>query len=409
MLIYWQRLLRESMQRAQCIIVVSEHLERTEYICAELTMKWLEGKKPMYVMNSETQAQVALRVYYETMEQVSRETYGTSSTSRTQREIAQSHCLPPPINKNSQQKQEQAAHPDVSIIIPASRLAKAEQTLETLSRQQYAGKLEILMVGPPARQLGTRWPIRVVHSEAVYKPGKARNLGAAQARGDILLFLDDDMLVAADWVELNVQALKQKEAGAVGARMPGKTQTFYARCTDFTNYGYYQHKRALDEPLGAGSIAIYKTLFVELGGFDEDLYASEDIELCQRIRRRGYRTMYRPEIVVIHDHHYDTLRKFLKHNYICGYQAGLETRIRQYDKKLQKFLITTIVRHPLLFLPLLPFFALLGTTKIVCLNIHDHQRILFYAPYIFLGKLAYQHGVFICLLRGERIKNERTR
>ncbi len=393
-LIYWQHLLRESMKRAECIIIVSEHNERTEHIHEELQTNWLEEKKRMYVMNSKTQAQVVLHAYNETL----RQAYHRTSASKGDRTITS--CTTPSNNESNRQ----ALYPDVSIIIPASRLEKAEQALEALNQQQYAGKLEILMVGPPARQLGTRWPIRVIHAEAVYKPGKARNLGAAQASGDVLLFLDDDMLVTTNWVAQNVQALKPKDIGAVGARMPGKTRTFYARCTDFTNYGRYQHIHAIDEPLGAGSIGIYKELFVELGGFDEELYASEDIELCYRIQKQGYRTIYRPEIVVTHDHHCDTLKKLLNYNYIRGYQSGLEEKQRQHDKKLQKRLIVIIIRYPLLFLVLLPLLALIGTITIVGLNIHDHPYILLYTPSIFLGKLAYQTGVFMCLLRARRTK-----
>ncbi len=399
-LIYWQRLLRESLKQAQCILIVSEHQERIEHICAELNTKWLEEEKRIYAMHSETLAQVALHAYNETLEQVYRETaIAPAEADRTA----------PASNKDSQhghergqREQKQTAYPDVSVIIPSSRLEKAEQALEALSQQQYMGKLEILVVGPPARQLETSWPIHVIHPEAVYRPGKARNLGAAQASGEILLFLDDDMLVAADWVKRNVQALQQTQVGAVGARMPGKAQTFYARCTDFTNYGRYQHKRPMDEPLGSGSISIYKTLFIELGGFDEELYASEDIELCYRLHQRGYHTMYRPEIIVIHDHHQDTLRKLLNYNYIRGYQSGLAAKLRQHDKKLQKRLIAIIMRYPLLFFPMLSLLALLGTLKIVSLNIHDHRHILLYSPFIFLGKLAYQSGVFMCLLKGEK-------
>ena len=393
-LIYWQHMLYETLKRAQCIIIISEHQERIEYISAELNTKWLEGKKHIYATNSEALAQVALLAYKETLERVSQEMVG---------EAAESYHATLSDGEISRQehtrKPKQSAYPDVSIIIPSSRLKKAEQALEALSKQQYMGWLEILMVGPPARKLGTSWPIRVIHPEAIYKPGKARNLGAAQASGDILLFLDDDMLVATDWVERNVQALKQAGIGAVGAYMPGKTQTFYARCTDFTNYGRYQHKHAMDELLGAGSMGIHKNLFIELGGFDEELQASEDIELCYRLHQQGYRTIYRPEIIAIHDHHQDTLRKFLNYNYMSGYQSGLAAKLRQHDKKLQQHIITTIMKYPLLFFPMLPLLALLGTLKIVSLNIHDHRRILLYAPYILLGKLAYQSGVFMQLFK----------
>jgi glycosyltransferase involved in cell wall biosynthesis len=294
-------------------------------------------------------------------------------------------------------------HLSVSIIIPTSRLEAAKRALKRLILQCYGGRLEIIMVGPPAKQLAQDWPIHAVHPEAIYPPGKARNLGAAEATGKILLFLDDDMLVAVDWVEQNVRALQQENVGAVGARMPGKAQTFYARCADFTNYGHYQHTSAREELLGAGSMGVWRALFVELGGFDEDLRSGEDVELCQRIQRRGYRTLYQPEIVVIHDHQYDTLRKLLHYNYNHGFQSGLATKMRlDKEKGIQAYMIGGLIRLPFLFLLLLPLLALLGTIRIVDLNRRDSKRVLLYSPYIFLGKLAYQSGVFVYLLMGKK-------
>ncbi len=300
-------------------------------------------------------------------------------------------------------------YPSVSVIIPASRLEAAERTLRALSLQCYGGRLEIIMVGIPAGQLAQHWPIRAVHPEAIYLPGKARNLGAAEAIGKILLFLDDDMLVAIDWVEQNVRALQQERVGAVGARMPGKAQTFYARCADFTNYGHYQHTSVREELLGTGSMGVWRALFVGLGGFDEELRSGEDVELCQRIQRRGYRTLYQPEIVVIHDHQYDTLRKLLHYNYSHGFQSGLATKMSlDKERGIRARIIGSLIQLPFLFLLLLPLIALLGTIRIVDLNRRDSKRVLLYSPYIFLGKLAYQSGAFVYLLIGKKSASKKS-
>ncbi|GAC1368398.1 MAG: hypothetical protein NVS2B12_15470 [Ktedonobacteraceae bacterium] len=407
-LLYRQHLLSESMQRAQAIIITAEQPGRIHTIPATPDF----GKqKCIYILDENSQAHVVLHAYNDALSHAPDQTPKQDTTKcngmdevRTNVQAKKVMGVPGTVSfAADSDQQNKTLYPSVSIVIPATRLEQAEQALIALSQQVYAGPLETIVVGLPGPVLAARWPISAVHSETTHKPGRARNLGAAQANGAILLFLDDDMLVAPDWVEQNVRALDQEGAGVVGARMPGRTQTFYARCADFTNYGHYQHKRAMQEVLGAGSMGIRKALFTEVGGFNEELSAGEDVELCYRIQARGYRTLYQPQIVVLHDHHYDNLYKLLHYNYTHGFQGGSVVRMRPRSQRLHSCLIAMSTQYPLLFLPLLPMLALLGTIKIVCLNRSLQLHVLLYAPYIFLGKVAYQYGVFVYLLRGRKI------
>ncbi len=286
----------------------------------------------------------------------------------------------------------------VSVIMPASRLYKAEQALLPLYNQSYPGQIEIIVVGPPAVELARHWPIVAVHPEPIYEPGRARNIGAAQATGEMLLFLDDDMLVSHHWVEQNVRELEQPGIGVVGARMPGRSRSFFARCVDFTNCGYYQHGYMIDCPVGAGSLGIHRSLFQMVGGFDAIQRSGEDIDLCHRVQKLGYRSVYCPHILAIHDHQNTTLSKLLCYNYKHGRMGGLTTKIQHRDIGLKNRLLY-FVRYPPLFLLAFPIIALLATIGIVAINMRDHKNVLFYAPFIVLGKLAYEFGICVHLLR----------
>jgi glycosyltransferase involved in cell wall biosynthesis len=289
-------------------------------------------------------------------------------------------------------------HPRVSVIMPASRVEVASQALESLSRQHYPGEMETIVVGPCADELARRWPIMPINTDLM-PCGKARNLGTAHASGDVLLFLDDDVVVREDWVEQNVRALRQPKVGVVGARMPGKSHSFFARCTDFTNYGYYQHGWAMDGPVAGASMGVHQDVFHAVGGFDEAMRRGEDedIDFCYRVQKQGYRTVYRPDIVVIHDHRRNTFSTLLRYNCSLGLARGLKTKIRHRDIGLKNQLLFS-VRFPIVFLLLLPFIALAATLRIIFTNVADHKDILLYAPFIFFGRLAFEFGIFCNLI-----------
>jgi glycosyltransferase involved in cell wall biosynthesis len=286
-----------------------------------------------------------------------------------------------------------AMYPLVSVIVPVSRSEQALQTLESLSFQGYAGEIEIIIVGSIADELAHHWLAIPVITATIYEPAKARNLGVAHANGDLLLFLDDDCTVAEDWVERNVQALQQPRIGAIGARIRGKSHSFFARCTDFTNFGAYQHGRSTEGPVASASMGVHREVFHALGGFDQTMRSGEDMDFCYRLQKQGYRTLYLPDIIVTHDHRRDSLSKLLRNNYAHGLAGGLKTKIQHRDMGLKNRLLFN-VRFPPLFLLLLPFIAAMATARIVVANAGENWNVLLYIPFIFLGKLAYEFGIF---------------
>ena len=137
-------------------------------------------------------------------------------------------------------------------------------------------------------------------------PGFARNLGAQNARGDVIVLIDADVCVHPDTLRRFRERFS--EADDVGAVFGAYDEV--PASLDFLSqyrnlYHRYVHLRGAGEAetFWAGCGAIRRELFLSLGGFDTARYPRpqiEDIELGYRIRGAGYRIVLDPKIEATH-------------------------------------------------------------------------------------------------------------
>lgn len=145
----------------------------------------------------------------------------------------------------------------------------------------------------------------VLHARGGRGPAAARNLGAAHASGDLLVFVDADVCVRPDTIDqirlrFEMDARLDALIGSYDDEPAG--DGFVSQYKNLLHHFVHQHGRAEAATFWAACGAIRREVFAEAGGFDESYTRPciEDIELGYRLRQRGRRIVLDSSIQVKH-------------------------------------------------------------------------------------------------------------
>jgi len=223
------------------------------------------------------------------------------------------------------------SQPLVSIVIPSCNLPEELQrcVMAILAKSTYPN-YEIFLVENNShdatvfelyRQLQNQ-DARVRVMEYAHTPfnyAEINNSAAAQAGGDVLLFLNNDTeVIDPDWIERMLEYAQRPDVGAVGAKLyypqdliqhmgvivgmygsAGHTFANYPR-----NYSGYHYNALLAQNYSAVTAACLMTrraVFEEVGGFDVGYRLNfNDIDLCLKMRRNGYSIVWTPYAQLYH-------------------------------------------------------------------------------------------------------------
>lgn len=220
--------------------------------------------------------------------------------------------------------------PKISIIIPTKdRIDLLRRCIESIQNRSSYDNYEIIIVDNMSQEeetaayldgLGKSYEnCRIIKFNEKFNYSKLNNYAAEFARGEHLLFLNNDIEVLnSDWLEAMLEQSQRDEIGCVGAKLlypdrkiqhvgvvvgwGGRAEHIY-KWLHSNDIGYMGHFVSIRNysAVTAACMMLRKSIFNEVGGFDERFEIGfGDVDLCLRVRELGYENLFTPYAELLH-------------------------------------------------------------------------------------------------------------
>jgi GT2 family glycosyltransferase len=200
--------------------------------------------------------------------------------------------------------------PQLSVIVPVyNGGAQFERCLDALLASDFKDR-EIIVVDDHSTdgsaELCRARGIEVIRLASRQGPAAARNYGAGKARGQIIFFVDADVVVRRDTLASVAAFFRQRKGVAAlfgSYDNEPEAENFFSQYKNLLNHFVHQRSSREAATFWAGCGAVRREAFEVVGGFDERKYGRpsiEDIELGSRLRRKGYTIILDRELQVKH-------------------------------------------------------------------------------------------------------------
>ncbi len=261
----------------------------------------------------------------------------------------------------------------ITVVVPAFRAAHLlPRVLAPLMAMHRRGDVDEVIVvddvspddtATIAADLGAR----VIIMDKNGGPGAARNRAAEEANGDILWFVDSDVIAWEDGADKVRAAFADPEVAAVFGSYDSTPdgQHWFSRYKNLMHRFYHQRAERDAHTFWAGCGAVRKEMFLKIGGFDIETYrvpSIEDIELGYRIRRAGGRIVVDPTLLGKHLKvwtpknaiHTDIFRRALPWSRLMLSREGVHNDLNTSHGEKTKALIAGLLILSALALPFTP-------------------------------------------------------
>jgi rhamnosyltransferase len=281
----------------------------------------------------------------------------------------------------------------ISIVIPTLNAAVyLPQLLEAIFSQEGAQADELILIDSQSSdrtaEIAAEHPrVRLITIDN-FSHGGARNLGAREAHGDIVVFLTQDALpYDKNWLAKLTAPLNDDKTAAVCSRqIPRDDASPMEKFFLAKRFGETRLERNLENLEKAGyeeilfsdvSCAIKRSVLLK-HPFDETLIMSEDQQLSRDLIAAGYTVTYEPTSVVIHSHRYTLWQTFKRYfDSVCALRAIFRDQDMRESAAMGRRYVAEELRfiarhHPLW----LPYYLLYTSVKIAAtIAAHHHEHL----------------------------------
>ncbi|MEW6416575.1 MAG: glycosyltransferase [Nitrospirota bacterium] len=215
-----------------------------------------------------------------------------------------------------------------SVIVPVYNAAGTiERCLSALEDQSVPKEWYEIIVVDDGSTDGTDSMVKKFPVKYIWQPNRgpatARNHGAREATGKIILFTDSDCVPAYKWMEEMTKPFEKIDVVAVKGAYKTNQKSLIARLvqTEFEERFEMLKRSESIDMVDTYSAAFRRDIFWQAGGFDESFPVAnnEDTDLSYKLSSAGYKMVFNPEAIVYHLRHPDTLLRYARQKFWRGY------------------------------------------------------------------------------------------
>ena len=315
-------------RRERCLKVLADVEKRAAGFLYELALRYTEGMPADRILHFPYILNHRIAEHAEEIAPDEQSAIDRIKEEALRRRGIRGHIEPVADMPLSRVVYEQGGTPKVSIVVPSKdNVGLLTACMDSLEKNTDYANREIVLVdngsSPENRERIDAY-CRVHSIQYVYEPmpfnfARMCNLGAEHAKGEFLLFLNDDIeVIQPDWLGRMAGQAALPHTGAVGAKLyyPGGRIIQHA---GVINVGmgpshallgkddaevYYYGRNRLDYnclAVTAACLMVQTAKFRQVGGFDESLaVAFNDVDLCMKLHEAGYDNVIRNDVCLIH-------------------------------------------------------------------------------------------------------------